>query len=303
MLDPETGTLTFGDGVNGMIPVAGTRVVATGYRVGGGAIGNVASGTITKLKTALPQVESVTNLRTAAGGSDAETLDQVKLRAPQLLRTRDRAVASDDFADLALRTPGVDLKSAFALPLIRLDPNPDTNLPPIMVPDSPGAVTVVVLPVNKEPTPQPSEDQLRLICAWLNERRLITTELYVTGPKYVKVTQLQAQILAAPDADLKAVQDRSRAVLEQYFHPLRGGPAPAPGKDGPGWPIGGDIYLGDVFDQLLAQEGVERVPDLKMGLDGQPNDDCADVLTVDPGTLVHLPGDVIRLDVGYRHGT
>lgn len=303
LLDPETGTLTFGDGVNGMIPVAGTRIVATGYRVGGGLVGNVASGTITKLKTALPQVASVTNLRAAAGGSNAETLDQVKLRAPQLLRTRDRAVASDDFADLALRTPGVDLKSAIALPLTRLDPNPDTSLPPIMVPNSPGAVTVVVLPVNKEPTPQPSADQLRLICAWLNERRLITTELYVTGPKYVKVSQLQVEILAAPDADLKAVQDRARAVLEQYFHPLRGGPAPAPGKDGPGWPIGGDIYLGDVFDQLLAQEGVERVPDLKMGLDGQPNDECADVLTVDPGTLVHLPGDVIRLNVSYRRGS
>ncbi len=302
LLNPETGELSFGDGVNGMIPVAGTRIIATGYRVGGGILGNVSAGTISKLKTALPQVESVTNQRSAAAGSDAETLDQVKLRAPQLLRSRDRAVASEDFADLALRTPGVELKSAFALPLTRLDPNPDSELPPVMVSDSPGAVTVVVLPVNKEPTPQPSEDQLRLICSWMNERRLITTELYVTGPKYVKVSSLQAQILASPEADLKAVHDRCHAVLEQYFHPLNGGPA-APGEPGPGWPIGGDIYLGNVFDQLLSQAGVERVPDLKMALEGQPNDECSDVLVVDPGTLVHLPGKVIQLDVRYRRGS
>jgi len=293
LLDPETGVLTFGDGVNGMIPVAGTRVVATRYRVGGGAIGNVGPGTITALKTALPQVKEVTNLRAAAGGSDAETIDEAKLRAPQLLRTRDRAVSAEDFADLALRTPGVDLRSAFALPLTRLD---TSVTPPAMIEDSPGAVTVVILPVNAEPTPQPSEDQLRLVCAFLNERRLITTELYVTGPRYVAIEVLEVELLARPDADLKDVQDAARTALETFFHPLKGG------EDGTGWPFGGDVYLGNVFDLLLAQPGVARVASLKIGLAGQPADDCADVLEVAPGTLLHLPPAVVALNVRYARG-
>lgn len=302
LLDPITGTVTFGDGVNGMIPVAGTRIIATGYRVGGGAIGNVASGTISKLKTALPRVASVKNQRAAVGGSDAETIGAAKLRAPQTLRTRDRAVAAQDFADLALRTPGVALKSAFALPLTRLEPADDPSQPATKVDNSPGAVTVVVLPINKEATPQPSEGQLRRICAWLNERRLITTELYVTGPDYVRVANLSATITARADADLKAVQDAAMAALQRYFHPLTGGHS-VPGVVGPGWPIGGDVYLGDVFDLLLGLDGVQRVPDLKIALEGTPNDDCADVLTVAPGTLVHLRPEIIALDVRYGRET
>jgi hypothetical protein len=293
LLDPITGVITFGDGVNGAIPVAGTRVLATRYRVGGGAIGNVPPDTITSLKTALPQVKEVTNLRAAVGGSDAETVKEAKLRAPQLLRTRDRAVSADDFSDLALRTPGVDLKSAFALPRVRLD---TSVTPPAMIGNSPGAVTVVILPVNHEPTPQPSEDQLRLVCAFLNERRLITTELYVTGPRYLAIETLDVQLIARADADLKAVQDAARAELETYFHPLHGG------EDGLGWPFGGDVYLGNVFNLLLSQDGVARVSDLRIGLTGQPADDCADVLSVPDGTLVHLPPAVLRIEVRYPRG-
>jgi len=293
LLDPETGVLTFGDGVHGMIPVAGTRIVATRYRIGGGAIGNVGAGTITSLKTALPQVRTVTNLRAAAGGSDAETVDEAKLRAPQLLRTRDRAVSADDFADLALRTPGVDLRSAYALPLTRLD---TTITPPGLVGDSPGAVTVVILPHNAEPTPQPSEEQLRLVCAFLNERRLITTELYVTGPRYERIAVLEAELLARPDADLKTVQDAARAAVETYFHPLRGG------EDGTGWPFGGAVYLGNVFDLLLAQPGVARVPSLRVQMAGHLPEEGADVFDVAPGSLVHLPAGVLALNVRYARG-
>lgn len=293
LLDPIAGIVTFGDGVNGAIPVAGARVLATRYRVGGGSIGNVPAGTVTALKTALPQVKEVTNIRAAAGGSDAETVAEARLRAPQLLRTRDRAVSAEDFSDLALRTPGVDLQSAFALPRVRLD---TSVMPPAMIGDSPGAVTVVILPVNEEPTPQPSEEQLRLVCAFLNERRLITTELYVTGPRYLAIETLEVQLLARPDADLKAVQDAARAALESYFHPLRGG------EDGKGWPFGGDVYLGNVFDLLLSQEGVARVSDLRIGLADQPADDCADVLSVPDGTLVHLPPAVLKIEARYPRG-
>jgi hypothetical protein len=293
LLDPTSGTVTFGDGVNGRIPVAGTRIIATRYRVGGGASGNVAAATITKLKTALPQVDSVTNLRAAAGGSDAETLDAAKLRAPQLLRTRDRAVTPEDFSDLALRTPGVALKAAYALPLTRLDAS---TTPPTLVPNSPGSVTVVVLPDNREETPQPSEAQLRLICAQLNARRLITTELYVTGPRYQKVASIRAEIIARSDADLKAVQDDCLAALLAYFHPLHGG------EDGAGWPFGGDIYRGNVFDLLLGRSGVARVPDLKITLQGVAADECADVLPVADGTLIDLPPSAISLNIRYGRG-
>ncbi|MCU0827176.1 MAG: putative baseplate assembly protein [Tabrizicola sp.] len=293
LLDPETGVVTFGDGVNGMVPVAGSRILANSYRVGGGALGNVAAGTITALKTALPQVESVSNQRAATGGSDAETLDQAKLRAPSGLRSRDRAVTAEDFADLARTTPGVALKSAYALPQTAVD---FTTPEPVFIENAPGAVTVVVLPDNRHPTPQPTEEELRLICAHLNARRLVTTELYVIGPRYIRMDLLQVEIEARQDADLKSVQDVCHAALLAYFHPLSGG------EDGAGWPFGGSVYHGNVFNLLLRQPGVLRVVDLKIALENLAQDDTSDVLPLAPGSLIELPPSVIALNVRYGRG-
>ena len=292
LLDPETGEVRFGDGVQGRIPVAGAQIIARRYRVGGGAVGNVAAGTITALKSALPQVKAVANRRASSGGADAETLDETRLRTPSELRTRDRCVSAEDFADLALRTPGVALHSAFALALTRADTTTD---PPSLIGDSPGAVTVIVLPRNpSQETPQPSEAQLRQICAHLNERRLITTELYVIGPRYTTITSLAAEILVARDADLKAAQDGVLAALDAYFDPLTGGEA------GRGWPFGGDIYRSNVFRRILSQSGVRTVPNLRISLEGQAVDPCADVLPIAEGHLVHLPSVAVTLDVRYE---
>jgi hypothetical protein len=290
-LDPEKGLITFGDGEHGRIPVAGARFIARSYRYGGGAVGNVGKETITGLQSALPEVESVTNLRPASGGADTESLDDVMLRAPHDLRTRDRAVTAEDFAYLALRTPGVRIQRAYSLPLTRLDRSTD---PPALVPDSPGAVTVVILPENKENTPQPSESQLRLVCAHLNERRLITTELFVVGPRYLRLDRLYAEVTVRRNADLKSVRDAVIDRLLGYFHPLRGG------EDGNGWPFGGSIFFGSVFRQILAVPNVQRVLCLEIvpeAVSGEVT--CDDVIPLEDGYLVHLPRENIELKVKY----
>lgn len=290
LLDPGTGVVTLGDGVHGRIPVAGSRIVALRYRVGGGAIGNVAAGTVSQLKTALPQVASVSNLRAAKGGSDAQSLEEAKLAAPAFLRSRDRAVTAEDFADLALRTPGVSLRKTVALPQVALDLS---GAAPVLLPDRPGAVTVVALPDRSGPMPQPTEAELALIGAHLNARRLITTELFVTGPSYRRLTLLRAEIMAAPQADLKTVQSACAAALEQYFSPVAGG------EDGSGWPFGGPVYHGNVFGLLLAQPGVQRILDLRIALEGVTQDDSADVIPLPEGALVALPAGLMQIEVRY----
>lgn len=290
LVDSNAGTITFGDGLHGRIPVAGAQIVARSYRYGGGTVGNAGAATITALKSALPNVDKVTNARAAAGGRDAESLDEVMLRAPHDLRMRDRAVTADDFAQLARQTRGVPLHRAYALPLTRV--LPDTT-PPTFQSDAAGAVTVVILPENKEDTPQPTADQLRLVCAHLNQRRLITTELYVVGPRYLEI-KLDAAVVVSRDKDLKAVKDALTTVLLDYFHPLRGG------EDGQGWPFGADIYLGNVYRQFLAVAGVRRVICLEiMPAHPTPNPECEDMITVPDGTLIYLPSASITLDVRY----
>jgi predicted phage baseplate assembly protein len=241
----------------------------------------------------VPNVDSVTNFRPAAGGANPETLEDAKLRAPHDLRHRERAVTAEDFADLAKLTPGVRIQRAFALPLTRADRVEGSSPPRFELVDGvPGAVTVVVLPENKEETPQPSEEQLRLVCEQLNRRRLITTEVFVAGPRYVAVTALSAEVFVSRQADLKAVQDALFSRLLGYFHPLRGG------EDGAGWPFGQDIFFGHVYRQLLGVAGVTRVQCLEI-TPSAGIEVCDDYIAIPNGALVHLTSTATNLQVKY----
>jgi len=103
----------FGDGVNGKIPVALTAIQA-GYRVGGGDIGNVGPGTLTTLDSPVTGVISVTNAQAATGGQNAETLDQIRVSAPQSLIALNRAVTLSDYESLATSVPGIAKANALS---------------------------------------------------------------------------------------------------------------------------------------------------------------------------------------------
>ena len=102
-------TIRFGDGTFGEIPADGT-VFDVIYRVGGGAIGNVAAGAITQVSTAAATagVVAVTNPLPAIGGADAEPLDRVRRLAPQAFRAvQYRAVRPEDYQAAAKTLPWV----------------------------------------------------------------------------------------------------------------------------------------------------------------------------------------------------
>jgi hypothetical protein len=285
VLDPQTGTVQFGDGRRGRIPVADTPVVASRYRVGGGAIGNVAAGTVTKIKGKIRGVAGVANIRAAHDGSDAETMDNVKLRAPHDLRTLKRAISAEDFADIALQTPGVKIHSAHAIAR-RAISSTGTMV------EKNGAVTLVVLPENKEDTPQPSEAQLRAICEWLEPRRLITTELHITGPKYKKITKLEFRLNVRAGYDLTDVSERVYQSLLTFLHPLTGG------SNGKGWPMGDDIYIGDLYDLILSKDGVRRASAMQVAVEGIAQD-WTDIIALPEGYLPVLTRDVIKMVAAY----
>lgn len=274
VLNRTTGELRFGDGDHGRIPVANvdspdSNIVARLYRYGGGKKGNVAAGQLKNLLAGGAGVDTneITNLRPAVGGREEETLEEAKLRAPQQLKNKGRAVSLDDFEDLARQAPGV--QRAKALPLTH------PGFPGVAVP---GALTVIVVPDSDVPNPLPSEGLIRTVCAFLEPRRLLTAELYVVPPKY-HVVKVSAEIIAEGNADLAEVARSVEEQLLDYFHPLRGG------EDHQGWPFGGDIFFSLVYRQVLAVAGVRRIERLILELDGEEQPACQD-LAIAPGELV-----------------
>jgi hypothetical protein len=103
--------VNFGDGVSGAIPVNFSEIRVL-YTVGGGVIGNVSTGLLTTFDSipglstndliALESIISVTNDEVALGGSDPETLSQIRYAAPLTLRANTRAITLEDFNSLAL---------------------------------------------------------------------------------------------------------------------------------------------------------------------------------------------------------
>ncbi|MBE3638373.1 putative baseplate assembly protein [Mangrovicoccus algicola] len=290
LLDPASGRITFGDGRRGRIPVAGAQIVAERYRHGGGRAGNVPEGTVTRIKGRIRGVKSMTNFRPATGGSDAETMEEVLLRAPSTLRSRDRAVTAQDFRDLALQTPGVPLHSATALARTAAVAQPDGSH---ALSERDGAVTLIVLPARDEPRPQPSRAELRGICAWLEPRRLVTTELHVIGPAYTRVTRFEARVTVSAAHDLATVQAALYDAILTFLHPVRGG------RDGTGWPFGADIYYGDLYDLMLGVPGLRRVSGLAVDTEAGAGDAAADIAAIPEGTLPLLLRDVLRLTVSH----
>ena len=119
--ETDTASVMFGDGVFGRVPPRGTNNVRATWRVGGGVVGNVAAGTITRVVTPIVNLTSVSNPAAAAGGTDAETNAVAVRRGPMVYRSGRRAVTTDDCVALAYRAGGVAKARARAKAWNRID--------------------------------------------------------------------------------------------------------------------------------------------------------------------------------------
>lgn len=107
--DDGRATLRFGDGISGSLPIGG--LTAT-YRVGNGRMGNVGAESIAHVLDGPAGITSARNPLPAAGGTDPESVDEVRLYAPQAFRTQERAVTEADYALMAERHPEVQRATA-----------------------------------------------------------------------------------------------------------------------------------------------------------------------------------------------
>lgn len=168
----EQGALwiEFGDNLNGAVPGVGLIIFGT-YRAGGGAFGNIAAGLVTNFADSAIagvaiqlDVNNVPVTSAMSGGADPETIEQIRTNAPRVFRTQNRAVTLQDFADLALKVPGVARAKAVAGTFT--------------------SVTVYVVGPNGGTPPQTLLNQ---VSALLTPACLAGTSLTITVPSVVAV--------------------------------------------------------------------------------------------------------------------
>jgi predicted phage baseplate assembly protein len=267
-LDSLDGTLTFGpallqpDGTSyrfGAAPPKGALLRFARYQHGGGVLGNVPRGMLSVLKSSIPSIAHVANRQPAVGGRDAQSLDDAKLRAPQTLRTRWRAVTADDYEQLAREVNGVARARCIAP-----GAQPGNGASP-----RPGQVQVVVLPGGAHVEGYLPPEELNLsaelragVLTHLEERRLVGTTLDVIQPQFIFVS-IQALVRVAEHSDpalLLETQQLAEAALYRYLNPYTGGPR------GTGWPFGRDLHVSEIYGVLQRVAAIEFVEEARVGV-------------------------------------
>ncbi len=252
--DSTTGTITFGPSVmypdgsrrqHGAIPPGGASIRVTGYRYGGGMSGNVGAGTLTVLRTTIPYIDRVGNRRPARGGTDAETIENAKVRGPMTLRTGERAVTVADFERLTLEAASTVARARCLPPgahggPIRLLLVPRVDLDPEVVRLDDFAI---------------GENLVDAVREHLDSRRILGTSVEIMAPYYEGVSVV-ARVTPEASRNRDLVRSNCLRALYRYIHPLVGGP------DGRGWPFSWDINAGAVFQLLNGVDGVKEVEDV-----------------------------------------
>ncbi len=246
-LDYVTGEISFGDGRRGMVPSEGkNNIVATSYRIGGGNLGNVNANTLTSLGRALAYIESVTNPLPAMGGADRESIEEAKARAPYTIKSRDRAVTTEDYEMLALRA---------STQLARARCVPDRS--------NRGHVTLALVPKGElrgaDLTQRlvPSNEVLRFVKRYLDDRKLVGTVLNVVRPKY-KDLSLKVVLIRRSVGTSDRLRKDIEAKLRRYLHALVGG------RTGDGWEFGRPVLKAELIHLVEEVPGVEGVDNLEI---------------------------------------
>nr|WP_269328793.1 putative baseplate assembly protein [Kineosporia babensis] len=222
----------------GAVPPADALIWVTKYRVGGGVAGNVAAHTLTTPLTALPRIAGVTNRKAATGGSDAETLEQFRIRGPLTLRTGQRAVTAADYEQVALAT-SPRVARARCLPASQ----PDQPAQLMIVPHRPPAGTFRSIDDFAL-----EEGLLTQLTDAVEAQRVIGTSIELTTPYYIGVA-LECTIQVHTDQAVRDVHTRLRTWLD----PIDGS-----------WPFDQPLTTRAVADRIRATGGVTSIEDVRL---------------------------------------
>lgn len=291
ILDPVTGSITFGSGERGRTPLNQSMIVVQ-YQTTYAAAGNVASRTINRPRTspindvllkALPaatldQLKSSTmNRGPGQYGAERETLDHALGRAVEVLHAHERLLTLagslrtttldqiDGTVVRGLTAPwrGVNLldleRLALSIPGTRIAranawATLDADQPCLV---APGVITIVIVPEYPVARPVPSAGLLTRAWQYLNRRRLVATTLKVIGPIYTEII-VNASVAIRSGGNPASVTALIKSALRNFLDPLVGGPA------GLGWPFGRSVYRSEILQLIQDIPGVDYVGSLSM---------------------------------------
>jgi hypothetical protein len=240
--------LLFGNDIHGKAPLAGQKIVVN-YRVGGGVRGRIGGYAINisrsispiygKSSTAPVQV-MFRNLTSSSGGTDRETLDQARQRAPRDFAVRAFApsrpasiTTASDYAQVASSfTSPVYGSAAKAIATVRTDIN--TNL-----------VELYVLAYGSSGLVTPSLGLKQAIATYISEYNVLTDTVSVLDGT-IKSILTDMTVVVSRNADSSVVRTNVNAALDSFFN--------VNNRE-----MGQPLYVSDIIETVSKVDGVSYV--------------------------------------------
>lgn len=259
-----TATLRFGDNTNARTPETATHFLAT-YRVGNGTAGNVGPDSLTHF-AGDPRIQKCRNPLPATGGTDPETNDQIRRRAPQAFMTQERAVTMADYAAVAEQNSQVDQ----AVATLRWT----------------GSWYTVFLAVEPQGAGNLTTTLRKAVKKNVERYHLAGQDLEVDNPQYVPL-QVVLEVCVDPDYFQSYVQQSLFAVL--------GSGISSTGQKGLFYPdnftFGQTVYLSPIYAAARSVAGVVAVRARTF----QPQGGIPTTTYIDAGEIPIGPLQVARL--------
>ncbi len=252
--------LRFGDGINGLQPDPDLRITARG-RFASRPDANIGAGALAHLVLPAGLAGSkiaVSNPLAARGGTAPEPASQVRINAPVAFRRQDRAVTPQDYADAALRHPGV--ANAVAVPMWT------------------GAWQTMLLYIDRTDGLALDKAFERDLLRHMEHFRLIGFDIALRGARTVAL-DLQFLVCAAPDALRSSVAATLHAALQPgggdhrgFFHPDN-------------FSFGSPLYVSKLIAAMMAVDGVQSVTPRRFQRFGYPAAGELEAGVIRPGML------------------
>jgi hypothetical protein len=261
----QSAYLRFGDGVNGKAPAKGTLFHAA-YRLGNGPEGNLGAGAIARVATPYNDIARVWNPLPALGGTNAESIGQVRTYAPQAFQKQQRAVTEADYSEMAQRHPEVQKATA----TFRWT----------------GSWYTVFITIDRVGGRDVDDAFKTALRGHLEQFRITGYDLEIDGPVYIPL-DITIRVCVAPDhfqshVRQRLIQSFSRHDLPDgrlaFFHPDN-------------FTFGQPVYLSHVYQHALSVDGVTSVEVLRFQRWGKTAAD-----EIEKGYLKPERLEVIRLD-------
>lgn len=207
----DRALVRFGNGINGKIPIG--QIQAT-YKIGGGSEGTIEEDTLTRIPGSFfdslgnQLTVTVTNPDASSGAQPRQTVEQIRVAAPESIRVINRAVSREDFEISARAVEGVSRA-------LMTTSNEDLS-----VPENSG--NLYVIPEGGGVPSQALKDEVQARFAEDGETpATLTFEVTVKDPDYLTI-DVRAIVFLVQGAELDPTKANYagaliRADLESFF--------------------------------------------------------------------------------------